>query len=183
MKYLAMFALVLISSGPSNASDKDILRDACGTLKAPKQKSACFDALDRIASTALPSPAPVTLVAPKPLAISIRGLDCEAIEYAELDAMKPDELESLYCSYRMGAQQSTESNDRLMESNQGSPAIKAALLQRYIAALERCSRGSSKTWDANARKNPTSKPDCSKMPALPKTKPRLTEPVASPTFQ
>lgn len=165
MKKIVSALCFLACSQFASASDKDVLRDACGTLKPANKKSACFDALDRLMApptpvvTAPPSPA-----APKPLKVSIRGLQCEAMEFSELNSMPADELESLYCSYELGEKTSTEVNKKMMDKNEGNPGVQATLLRIHIANLERCMRGSTKASDAIQRKFPGLKADCSKMP-------------------
>lgn len=172
--------LFLLFSGSALAGDKDILRDACSALKPAAKKSTCFDALDRI-TTPLPQvaavPAKPTQSPDRKLKLSLRGMQCESIEFAELDAMPADELEGLYCSYDLGFKSSEKVNKQMMEKHDGSPNVQAVLLQRHIATMERCMRGTTKSGDVFRRKFPEMKTDCSKLmqKKTPEEKPAVDE--------
>jgi hypothetical protein len=166
VKHLAWLLTAATLHVSSFASDKDILRDACTSLKPAAKKSACFDALDRISAPA-PAAAPVVqkpVQSPdRKLKFSLRGMQCEAIEFPELDSMPADELEGLYCSYDLGIKTSEKLSKQFQEKNEGNPRVQVALLERHVAELERCGREMTKAGDVFRRKWPEMKTDCSKL--------------------
>ena len=91
-------------------------------------------------------------------------MQCEAIEFPELDSMPADELEGLYCSYDLGIKASGKLNKQAVDKNEGNPRVQGALLERHIAEMERCMRGMTKAGDIFRRKFPEMKTDCSKLP-------------------
>jgi hypothetical protein len=162
--YFSIIAIFL--SLDATASDKDVLRDACSTLKPATKKSACFDALDRISAPAIPAaqvPMKPTQSPDRKLKFSLRGMQCENIEFPELDSMPADELEGLYCSYDLGIKTSDKLNKQFQEKNEGNPRVQVALMERHVAELERCGRGMTKAGDVFRRKYPEMKTDCSKL--------------------
>nr|WP_315401774.1 hypothetical protein [uncultured Duganella sp.] len=169
IKILLLPLLFLASNANASSADKDILRDACAAVKPANKKSACFDALERLTPQAVvaASPAaPKTAGADRKLKPSLRGIQCEAVEFSELDAMPADELEGLYCSYDLGSKMSETVNKRMMAKNEGNLKVQQVLLQSHIATLERCMRGTTKAGDAFRRKFPDLKTDCTKMPKI-----------------
>lgn len=162
--FLAAFVFLLSSS--AMAGDKDILRDACSALKPAPKKSACFDALDRISAPVAAAVQVIQKPTQSPdrkLKLSLRGMQCETIEFPELDSMSADELEGLYCSYDLGIKTSDKLSKQFQEKNEGNPRVQVALLERHVAELERCGRGMTKAGDVFRRKYPEMKTDCSKL--------------------
>lgn len=150
------------------ANDKDILREACSSLKVAAKRSECHSALDRIASSptvkTLSEPIALKKEDPGPLKVNVRGLSCESFEYGELDSMTRDELEGLYCSFRLGEDISKRVTDKSMAEHSDNPNIQAAVLSRHIQLSERCMRSMGKSDDLFRRKFPGEKIDCSRMP-------------------
>lgn len=90
-------------------------------------------------------------------------MQCENIEFPELDSMPADELEGLYCSYDLGIKTSEKLSKQFQEKNEGNPRVQVALLERHVAELERCGRGMTKAGDVFRRKFPEMKTDCTKL--------------------
>lgn len=166
MKYLIAPLLFLALNQPAVATeDKDVLRDACSGIKAPAKRSQCFGAIDRLVApaSAAPALAPQS-AAPAALKPSLRGLQCEAFEFSELDSMPREELEGLYCSYSQGSASSTKISDIELAKYPNDPRTQVALLNQQVSFLGRCSRGMSKAREVFSRKHPSQKLDCSKLP-------------------
>ena len=168
MKQTALFLALCALAQIASAGDKDVLRDACGTLKPASKKSLCFDALERLSAPhAAASPAAPAAAAPRAekLKASIRGLQCDAIEFQELDSMSQDELEGAHCSYAAGSKISDDVTNKAMAKYEGNLSIQSALLQKNIGMMERCFKGTTKTGDIFKRKYPDVKIDCTRMPS------------------
>jgi hypothetical protein len=164
-KFILAIGMILICSG-ALASDKDTIRDACATIKVSVKRSQCFEALDRL-SAPLPAavlPAQAAPAEPVALKISMRGLECLAFEFSEIDSMPKEEVESLYCSYARGAKISETATRKAEESYADQPRVRVAILDKHVSFLGKCIQGMSKTREIFVRKFPKEKIDCSKMP-------------------
>lgn len=161
MKRRATFILALFSVSISCASDKDILRDACGAIKAPASRSRCFDALERLSAPQTPPQSESGI--PAVYKLSSRALECAPIEFSEIDVMPRDELEGLYCTYVAAIKISDASSKKALDGAT-EPSVRAALLRQQLSVSTQCTRGMSKSMDVIQRKYPGSRPDCSKLP-------------------
>jgi len=165
MKKLIPLLFMSVYFSPAQASDKDILRDACSAVKIANKRSECFNALERISTSSSKTPAVATTQQPATLKLNSRAFgECAAIEYAEIDSMPRHELEGLYCSYAIGSDTVSRINNASVEKA-SDPRIKAALLGDLVRSLERCNAGLSKALSAFNRKYPGEKPDCTEMKA------------------
>lgn len=159
---------MLLYFGFAGASDKDVLRDACGGVKASQKRAECFDALDRI-STPPKAPEPMHDRLPDVLPLSIRGVECEAFEFGELDSMKIGELAGLYCSYGQGSSRALDSARKLGEQYPDSPRVRSSLLGEGIRSSERCTRGMARASDVLRRRLQGEKVDCAHLAVPTKT--------------
>lgn len=167
MRLLVAISLLLYF-GFAGASDKDVLRDACGGVKAPQKRAECFDALDRISATPKAQES-VPDRLPEVLPLSLRGIQCEAFEFGELDSMKIGELAGLYCSYGQGSSRALDSARKLGEKYPDEPRIRATLLGEGIRTSERCTRGMAKASDVFKRRFQGEKVDCARLAVPTKT--------------
>jgi hypothetical protein len=171
MRLLSTVLLALSCASAAHASDKDILRDACGALKAAAKKSQCFDALDRLSPPPASTPAPKTPEPAKASVVNFRAFECQRFEFSELDSLSKTDLEAAICSIDAGYRMSNESSDAFI-AKQSDPRIKAVLLQRQIGKMEQCRSERTKASDLFLRKFPNDTLDCSKLPGKFATPPK-----------
>lgn len=101
---------------------------------------------------------------------SLRGLQCEMIEFAELNTYSSDELEQNICSIRKGFDLA---NDRSKAAAKDQNINKTIVTLEYsIAQMEKCSRALSISTDTYQRKFSKKEPVCT---AYGKPKPAETE--------
>lgn len=151
--FIAGVFLSLCVLGVSSANDKDALREGCSALKDKAKRTACFDAIERLSTTAPPtpveqkaSPAATTDLAPakKPLLLNTRvWMNCEAFDFAELNSLSGEELKAISCSYDMGFSEGTKWGD--------------------TRKMERCINNNMKVSDMLTRKFAGNKAQCSDM--------------------
>lgn len=161
---LLTFALTIIATS-AQASDKDILRDACSGLKAAPKRSECFNALDRISAPQIPTPAQAASAPQRTgeMKINTRPFtSCATLEFAEIDSMPREELKGLYCSYSVGSDTKKRINDEQVAKTT-DPGLQARLIGDFITDLGRCTRGMSQARETFTRKYPQAQLDCTQM--------------------
>lgn len=152
-----LVALLMLSTTVSFGApeDKETLREACLLVKEKVRRTQCFDALDRLSqpakSTIESTTAPIAVPKPKPMTLSIRGLECENHEFSELNSLTADETISLYCSFEQGAYDATASA-RQARDRGGDPGTAAALIRSNIARAQRCMNAQGRVMDLLRRK-------------------------------
>lgn len=182
MKLIILMIMLGGLCGSAVASDKDILRDACSSLKVSAKRSECFEAIDHIAAaqSKLISEAPA--MSPQKLTVNPRALQCERFEFTEIDSFNKNDLESAICSFDAG--------DRIASSvgtasvaKQSDPGVKVALLRAQLARTEQCHSERMKALDLFRRKFGGGMPDCSKMPGkfAPPSALKAEQPASTPS--
>jgi hypothetical protein len=92
--------------------------------------------------------------------LSIRAMQCQPYEYAELNAMPRRELEGAFCGYVAGFDALKKQVDLSREQYQEQPGVLAALRGDFIQQSQRCTQGIEKTADLLSRKFSATVPDC-----------------------
>lgn len=155
----AAFALISSATQLATAGDKELIQSACAALKAPSKRTSCLDALGRmLAPPVAPAPEPALVKPPK---LSLRGMDCEAYEFSEINSFSVNELEALYCSYTAGINSSETATNKMIEKY-NDPRMEHRFLQIHIKKMEKCMSSQTKVRELATRKFPSSTMECGK---------------------
>ena len=83
--------------------------------------------------------------------LNARGIMCDRIEFDELNTYCQEDLEALYCSYKVGHKIADETMTKEADKHKGTSA-EIAILQRGIQTMELCSKPMIRISDLLKRK-------------------------------
>lgn len=97
------------------------------------------------------------------LIFSAHAFECQPFEFAELDSMPKEELQGAYCSYAVGAKQSSKRADLAKEKHKNNSTVLVGLIEDHVKFLDQCAQGMVKTSALLKRKYKQSTNDCTPM--------------------